>query len=410
MHPRTFTRAAPISPPSARRWVIRTRYRTTVRLLANGRTRAAAARQPAVAHESHLRGQFAHIRRPSHAAPRAAGVSPPWLTNRTCEDNSAHIRTRPSHAAPRAAGVSPPWVCKPRLQLQCDEFRRFDFASAMHPTGALRLRRLHLECAEGDEFARRIHPTGGLRPPLLFRGAHVCRRKNDFCDTHTHIRSGAAGVSPPWWNRTCRTETHLQDGSLCVRRITPPRAAGVSPPWFGNRACEDNSAHIRTRPSHAAPRAAGVSPPWVCKPRLQLQCDEFRRFDFASAMHPTGAYAFGDFTWSPPRPMSSHAESIPRGAYAPRSCCSANVCRQKTIFAIHIRTSGQERRASARRGSRNALAGRFALRSANNATKSGERQPAVARESRLRGQFRTHPHTTVARSARSGARQPAVGL
>jgi hypothetical protein len=126
----------------------------------------------------------------------------------------------------------------------------------MHPTGALRLRRLHLECAEGDEFARRIHPTGGLRPPLLFRGAHVCRRKNDFCDTHTHIRS---------------------------------RAASVSPPWLENRACEDNSADIRTRPSHAAPGAAGVSPPWVCKPRLQLQCDEFPRFEFASAMHPTGA-------------------------------------------------------------------------------------------------------------------------
>jgi hypothetical protein len=209
-----------------------------------------------------------HIRtRPSHAAPRAAGVSPPWFVNRACEDNSAHIPTRPSHAAPRAAsvsppwvckpgpqrecggfrrlepargvhptgglrpplllqcerlpakndfcdththirsgaaGVSPPWVCKPRLQLQCDQFRLFEFPSAMHPTGALRLRRLHLACAEGDEFARRIHPTGGLRPPLLFRGAHVCRRKNDFCDTHTHIRSRAAGVSPPWLTKpTC---------------------------------------------------------------------------------------------------------------------------------------------------------------------------------------------------------------
>ncbi len=99
-----------------------------------------------------------------------------------------------------------------------------------------------------------------------------------------------------------------------------------------------------------------------------------------------------------------HAECIPRGAYAPRSCCSASVCRQKTIFAIHIRTSGQEQRASARRGSRiapartiprtsphdrhtqhqerralarrgsrNPPAGWFALRSANNATRSGGR-------------------------------------
>jgi hypothetical protein len=187
-------------------------------------------------------------------------------------------------------------------------------------------------------------------------------------------------------------------------------------------------------------------------------------------MHPTGALRFGAFTWSAPKAMTSHAESIPRGAYAPRSCCSASVCRQKTIFAIHIRTSGQERRASARRGSRIAPgrtipgtsthdhrtqhqerrasarrgsgiataraiphtsahdrrtqrqerrpsarrgsgiapAGRFDLRSANNATKSGGRQPAVAHESHLRGQFRAHPHTTIARSTRSGGRQPAV--
>ncbi len=49
--------------------------------------------------------------------------------------------------------------------------------------------------------------------------------------------------------------------------------------------------------------------------------------------------------------MSSHAEFIPRGAYAPRSCFAVRTSAdEKTIFAIHIRTSGQERRASARRG------------------------------------------------------------
>jgi hypothetical protein len=146
-------------------------------------------------------------------------------------------------------------------------------------------------------------------------------------------------------------ETHLQDGSLCVQRTTPPAAAGVSPSWFENRTCADNSAHIPTRPSHAAPRAAGVSPPWVCKPSPQRQCDEFRRFEFASAMHPTAPLGFGAFTWSAPRMMSSHAESIPRGAYAPRSCFAMRTSAdEKTIFAIHIRTSGQERQASARRG------------------------------------------------------------
>jgi hypothetical protein len=42
---------------------------------------------------------------------------------------------------------------------------------------------------------------------------------------------------------------------------------------------------------------------------------------------------------------------FPRGAYAPPLlCCNANVCRRKTIFSMHKRTSDQERRASARRG------------------------------------------------------------
>jgi hypothetical protein len=146
----------------------------------------------------------------THIRSRAAGVSPPWFENRTCEDNSAHIRTRPSHAAPGAAGVSPPWVCKPRLQLQCDEFRRFE-ASSSHRQCTLRgpyaFGAFTWSRADGglrcDEFARRIHPTGGLRPPLLLQ----CERlpaKNDFCDTHTHIRSRAAPVSPPWLTkRTC---------------------------------------------------------------------------------------------------------------------------------------------------------------------------------------------------------------
>jgi hypothetical protein len=43
-----------------------------------------------------------------------------------------------------------------------------------------------------------VHFTGSLRPPLLRRGANVCRRNSDFCDAQTYIRPRAAGVSPPW--------------------------------------------------------------------------------------------------------------------------------------------------------------------------------------------------------------------
>jgi hypothetical protein len=41
------------------------------------------------------------------------------------------------------------------------------------------------------------------------------------------------------------------------------------------------------------------------------------------------------------------------GLRPPLLCCDANVCRRKTIFAMHKRTSDQERRVSARRGSTN---------------------------------------------------------
>ncbi len=40
------------------------------------------------------------------------------------------------------------------------------------------------------------------------------------------------------------------------------------------------------------------------------------------------------------------------GLRPPLLCCSRNVCRRKTIFAMHKRTFDQERRASARRGYR----------------------------------------------------------
>jgi hypothetical protein len=177
-----------------------------IHIRTSGQERRASARR---GNETHLQDGSLCVRRTT--PPAAAGVSPSWFENRTCADNSVDIYTRGSHAAPRAAGVSPPWVCKPSPQRQCGEFRRL-------------------------EPARRIHPTGGLRTPLLFRDAHVCRRKNDFCDTHTHIRSRAAGVSPPW-------KRNALAGRFALRSANNgSRAAGVSPPWFDNRTCEDNSA------------------------------------------------------------------------------------------------------------------------------------------------------------------------
>jgi hypothetical protein len=146
--------------------------------------------------------------------------------------------------------------------------------------------------------------TGGLRPPLLFRGANVCRRKSDFCDAHTRIRSAAAGVSPPWCGKhVCvdtsaivrRTADGVCAGRRCIRGnsyhggLTPPalvsrcgrlpaksdfcdahthirsRAAGVSPPWFVIPTLHRKIEHRSATDERTFTGAAGVSPPWCGK-------------------------------------------------------------------------------------------------------------------------------------------------
>jgi hypothetical protein len=61
-------------------------------------------------------------------------------------------------------------------------------------------------CSRGSE------PTGGLRPPLLYCGANVCRRKNDFSDARTHVhksggRQPAVGVRQTQLQHRYRTRS-----------------------------------------------------------------------------------------------------------------------------------------------------------------------------------------------------------
>jgi hypothetical protein len=67
----------------------------------------------------------------------------------------------------RAAFVSPPWFSEPHLQVQCDQFPRF-------------------------ELACEVHFTGGLRPPLLVGNASAGRimRIPAANSTGTSLRSG----------------------------------------------------------------------------------------------------------------------------------------------------------------------------------------------------------------------------
>jgi hypothetical protein len=57
---------------------------------------------------AHRKNRFFARRRP-YTNTRAGGVSPPWLGNRVCMGDSAHVHLRPSHRQARAGGVSPPW-------------------------------------------------------------------------------------------------------------------------------------------------------------------------------------------------------------------------------------------------------------------------------------------------------------
>jgi hypothetical protein len=252
-------------------------------------TRAAGvSRQPAVA----VGNTFAQIQARLFAEPptvyvrvavafavivTTGGLRPPLLC---CSANVCRRKNdfcdAHTHIRSGAAGVSPPWVSKLRMQLQCDEFR---------------ISRSH-----------RMHPTGGLRPPLLFRGAHVCRRKSDFCDAHTHIRSGAAGVSPPW---------------LVIPTLH----------------CK-NRASFRDRRTHVY-KSGGREPAVAVGNTLaQIQA---RLFAEPPTVYVRVAVAFAVIVTT-------------GGLRPPLLCCGAHACRRKAIFAMHIRTSDKERRASARRG------------------------------------------------------------
>ena len=132
-------------------------------------------------------------------------------------------------------------------------------------------------------------------------------------------------------------------------------------------------------------RAAGVSPPWFTKRTCRTV-----RFAFGEQRHQERrASARRGSRIAPARTIPQRSAHDHRTQHQERRASArrgSEIVPARTIpgTSAHARlTQRQERRASARRGSRIAPADRFALRSANNATKSGGRQPAVAHETHL---------------------------
>jgi hypothetical protein len=152
------------------------------------------------------------VPRPTNGQRRAAGVSPPWFVNGVCNGNATDFRVSRAHAR-----------------------------SAFH---------------------------GGLTPPALDCCTTVRPWKTAFCDAQTHIRLRAAGVSPPWFvNGVCNCNaTNFRVSRSHARSalhggLTPPAldCCTIVRPW--KTAFCDAQTHIRSR-------AAGVSPPWFAIPTL----------------------------------------------------------------------------------------------------------------------------------------------
>jgi predicted metal-binding protein len=188
-------------------------------------------------------------------------------------------------------------------------------------------------------------------------------------------------ANPP--RKTARTRKPHDIQRLAT---TQPGAPFVSPPWFAIPTLyRENRASFRDRRTDNEERRASARRGFVnrvCK----CNAMNFR----VSRAHARSAFHGG---LTPPAPGCTHAcrrgcavvlcngVSFATGGLRPPLLIAArSFVRGKPPFAMHKRTSGQERRASARRGSRyRRCTARTEYRSATDerTTKSGGREPAV---------------------------------
>jgi hypothetical protein len=194
------------------------------------------------------------------------------------------------------------------------------------------------------KYVSRTH--GGLTPPALGAVANVCRKKTIFA-THERTFTRAAGVSPPWYRKT-----HLQRRVIFAEWLRLPlhnrlpHHGGLTPPALGAvRTFAGEKRFLRCTNAHSQERRASA------------------RRGFGNAVAIADAFVQRPSSASPLvgnrvcnrnalgfHVSSSHTENIPRGADAPRSWCSANVCRRKNDFCVARTHVPKSDGASARRG------------------------------------------------------------
>jgi hypothetical protein len=134
-------------------------------------------------------------------------------------------------------------------------------------------------------------------------------------------------------------------------RLSVPRLAYASRSWCMVLVAEEITTFAVQKRMFS--RAAGVSPPWFALATARLRTDYVSPSAF-----PVPRLAYASRSWVHARrrtggALQRRSAFTTGGLRPPLLCCNANVCRRKTIFAMHKCTSEQERRASARRGSTN---------------------------------------------------------
>jgi hypothetical protein len=123
-------------------------------------------------------------------------------------------------------------------------------------------------------FATAFRLPRGAYAPLLCCDANVFRRKNDFCDAHTHIRPRAAGVSPPWFGFALATATvYFRLSALARHDRFPHHSCAAMRTSFGEkRFLQCTNAH---------PTKSGEGQPAVVRIRA-CNGDRFLRTDYVS--------------------------------------------------------------------------------------------------------------------------------
>jgi hypothetical protein len=246
-------------------------------------------------------------------------VSPPCSADRDAEGSASFSGNR---TPPRAAGVSPPWVSEPHMQVQCDVFRRPEFVCGMHS-------------------------TGGLRPPLLSLIRRASAGRMTILAMNKRTPSRAANVRPPW------SAGRDAEGSASFSgNRTPSRAAGVSPPWVGRHVYADTRAIARKTAGslwadHRCHRVqryhGGLTPPargcttFVRCEKRHSHCTNAPSQERRASARRGSQNRICKCNAMNFRVSNSYAECMLRGAYASRSWSGVRALGELWVFHLQIR-------------------------------------------------------------------------